>query len=666
LAAPDFSAPFTLTTVSADASEFAIGAVLTQGEKSQQRTIAYLSRKLTPAEINYPVHERELLAIIFALKQWRHYLVGRPFKIQTDHHGLQFIKSTPGLTGRRAHWSELLQEYEFDINYIKGATNVVADALSRRPDLRLGLMFHTVTMEGTSAVLTLHRDLLSAATSDTDYQRTLRAARRKPGKFTVGTDDLLYYQGTQGPRLYVPHSLRQSLLCEAHDTVTSGHLGMDKTFEKLSRRFYWPDMEASVRNYVKTCASCQRNKPELKSPQGLLSSNPVPDRPWEAISMDLITQLPKTKLGHTAIITFVDRLTKMAHFYPCDDNIGARGVAQAFMESVFRLHGLPSVIISDRDPKFTSEFWDHLFRALGTRLNMSTARHPQTDGQSERMNRTIEEMLRAYITPLRLDDWDEHLPALEFAYNDSLQASTGATPFYLNSGQHPRSVLDAALPANGVPRGKNARDARDFQHAIQVALQTAQRKMQAAQDRQAQVANRQRRDITFSEGDQVLLSSKGLNPPSSSTQAAKLQPKYYGPFKILQVLSPVTYRLEIPGHWQCHDVFHVSTLRQFFSDGRHQPPPPPVDWDPDGTPNFTVASLRAHRPKSAPKASAREYLVEWEGYPEEEWSWVPYRDIHHTSAFDAYVGCPEQPLPTAHSLPQSQPPRRSPRRVAFK
>lgn len=658
LSAPDFSADFTVTTVSADASDFAIGAVLTQGEKTSERPIAFLSRKLKPAEVNYPVHERELLAIIYALKQWRHYLMGRPFKIKTDHHGLRYIQTTPNLTGRRAHWSELLQEYEFDISYIKGNANIVADALSRRPDLRLGLMLQSATLETASSILSLHQDILSAASSDKEYQRTIRAARRGAGKFTIGSDDLLYYQGTtgHGPRLYIPTPLRKTLMYEAHDSVISGHLGMDKTYEKLARRFYWPSMESSVRDYVKTCATCQRNKPELKVPQGLLSSNPVPTKPWEVISMDLITHLPRTKQGHTAIITFVDRLTKMAHFHTCDDNIGATGVARAFMESVFRLHGLPSVIISDRDPKFTSEFWETLFKSLGTRLNMSTARHPQTDGQSERMNRTIEEMIRSYVTPLRLDDWDEHLPALEFAYNDAVQSSTGSTPFYLNYGQHPRSVLDVSLPS--ATGRKSARAAHDFQSAMQEVIQSAKRKMAAAQERQAAVANRKRRDVTFNKDQLVFLSSKGINPPSSSDQATKFQPQYYGPFAITEVLSPLTYRLAIPAHWKCHDVFHVRVLRECHSDGRDQPPPPPVDWDPDGTPNYKVASLRAHRPKTAPRDKAREYLVEWEGYPEEEWSWVKYKDIFHTSAFDHYVGRPEQPLSAEPACPEPRHKRR--------
>lgn len=654
LSAPDFTSPFAVTTVSADASDFAIGAVLTQGEKDTLKTIAYLSRKLNPAERNYPVHERELLAIIFALKQWRHYLMGRPFTIHTDHHGLQHIQTTPGLTGRRARWSELLQEYEFDLKYIKGNTNIVADALSRRPDLRLGLMLSSISTSTVSSVLSLHQDILSAASSDKIYQKAMQSARRstKPGRFTIGTDDLLYYQGTQGPRLYIPESLRDHVMYEAHDSPTAGHLGMDKTLDKLVRRFYWPNMEASVRAYVKTCTACQRNKPDNKPPIGLAKPNAIPSRPWEIISMDLITQLPRTQSGHTAIVTFVDRLTKMAHFVPCSTTITATALADIFLNTIFRHHGLPEVIISDRDPKFTSKFWASLFKTLGTRLNMSTARHPQTDGQSERTNRTLEEMLRAYVQPPRHDDWDKHLPALEFAHNDSVQASTGATPFFLNYGQHPRSILDVAYPSDS---NQSSQAALDVHQVVRSAVETAQKNMQVAQDRQAKNHDRKRRDIQFQVNDQVMLLSEGIQPPSASSTAAKLQPKYYGPFPVKEVKSAVTYRLGLPGHFKIHDVFHVSKLRPFFAASREQPPPPPVDFADDGTPEYRVASIRDHRPSSKPKLHAHRYLVEWEGYPEEEWTWEPRSNVEHTAAFDIYVGRPIQPLPE-ESPPEEPPP----------
>ena len=654
LSAPDFSSPFEITTVSADASDFAIGAVLTQGEKGNLRTIAYLSRKLAPAEMNYPVHERELLAIVYALKAWRHYLMGRPFKICTDHHSLTHIEKTPGLTGRRARWSELLQEYTFDINYIKGSTNVVADALSRRPDLRLGLMLQSMTVEAASNILLLHDEIRTSCSADAAYQKALKTAKRREGRFTVGSDDLLYYQGKQGPRLYIPTSMRESLMYEAHDAPTAGHLGMDKTLERLSRRFYWPSMESSVRQYVKTCSSCQRSKPSQQCPLGLQQPNVVPSRPWEIITMDYIMELPRTAKGHNAVITFVDRLTKMVHFHACDTNITAVGTADAFIDTVYKHHGLPAVIICDRDPKFTSKFWQSLFKSLGTRFNMSTARHARTDGQSERMNRTLEEMLRAYVQAPMRNNWDQYLSLLEFAYNDSVQASSGSTPFYLNYGQHPASVLDRAFLQ---PTAGTSQVAVDFVKHMHEIIGLAQQRIQKAQDRQAGYANKKRRDVTFAVGDMVLLSSDGINPPSASTSATKLQPKFYGPFKVLEATSPVTYRLLLPPHMMhqgLHDVFNISKLKTFHADVRQQPPPPPVSIDEDDSPLYTVEAINKHHPASAPRDKATSYLVQWLGYPEEEWTWEPRKEVEHTEAFDHYVGRPVQPLRLA-------PGRRSPR-----
>lgn len=643
LSAPDFSVPFNVTTLTTDASDYAIGAVLTQGEKSDLRTIAYLSRKLNPAECNYPVHERELLAIIYALKQWRHYLLGHPFQIQTDHHGLQHIQSTPGLTGRRARWSELLQEFDFNIKYIKGHTNIVADALSRRPDLRLDVMLAPVTTRSASNVLDLHHSIKQAATTDPAYQTLMATDLTNSPTYTIGTDGLLYkLDARHGNRLYIPTSLRESLLYEAHDTPTAGHLGQDKTLERLIRRFYWPEMEDSVRQYVRTCASCQRNKVEQQPPIGLQSANAIPTHPWSIISLDLIVDLPKTPNGHNAIITFVDRLTKMSHFVPCDTNITAPELAQHFLDHIYRHHGLPSIIISDRDPKFVSNFWQSTFKLLGTKFNMSTARHAQTDGQSERMNRTLEQMLRAFVKPPHHTDWDKWLPTLEFAYNDSVQASTGATPFFLNYGQHPKSILDVALPRESTGTSQAA---ADWLSNIHTAIETAQEHMQKAQDRQTAYANRKRRDITFSVGDLVLLSSSGINPPSASSTAIKLQPKFYGPFPVEEVLSPLTYRLGLPPHFKIHPVVHASKLKPFHASDRHQPPPPPASVDPDGTPLFVVEAIHKHRPANVDRLKGRSYLVEWQGFPEEDWTWEKRADVEHTAAFDIYVGRPIQPLP---------------------
>jgi len=252
-------------------------------------------------------------------------------------------------------------------------------------------------------------------------------------------------------RVLVPNDAAVKLLIfrECHDNPLSGHLGSRKTLERVARRFTWRNMHAEVRDYVSTCVACQRNKAVTQRPAGLLQPLPIPERPWQTVTLDLITALPPTRAGHDAIVVFVDKLTKWATYVPTRTDIDAPSLARLFFDHVVRLHGVPESLVSDRDPRFTSLFWRALWQQLGTGLLMSTAFHPQTDGQTERQNRTLEETLRAYVG-YHQDDWDQHLTAAELAYNTSLHASTGFSPFFLNYGQHAHLPLDAALQGQRV------------------------------------------------------------------------------------------------------------------------------------------------------------------------------------------------------------------------
>ena len=216
----------------------------------------------------------------------------------------------------------------------------------------------------------------------------------------------------------------------------NGHLGEFKTLEKLSRFSYWPNMRKSVQEYISQCQSCQLNKSSNQLPIGLLQSLDRPGKRWETVSLHLITQLPVTRSGHDAIIVMVDKFSKMVHYAATTTKCTTEQVARIFLDTVVRLHGIPKYIISDRDPRFTSSFWQQLWKLHRTQLKMSTAYHPQTDGQTERANRTLEDILRHYVSN-KQDDWDEHLTAAEIAVNNSVQASTGFTPYFLNCGEHP-------------------------------------------------------------------------------------------------------------------------------------------------------------------------------------------------------------------------------------
>ncbi|KAJ9511114.1 hypothetical protein QJQ45_013190 [Haematococcus lacustris] len=432
---PDFSRPFTVKT---DASLYAIGAVLSQrDDNGAEYVVAYESRKLQPAEINYPTHDRELLAAVHALTLWRHYLLGRPFTIETDNCPITHIMTQPHLSARQLRWTQLLAPYSFTLVHKAGKTHIVPDALSRRPDYQLSSL--SVATPDSAFFATYDHHAPQDPAYQAAFSHTLSHNPSGPSSWHLRVIDGRLYTASEPPRLYVPASpLRSQLLHEAHDAVTSAHLGRAKTLERLQRHFYWPQMEQTVREYVRTCDQCQRNKATNQVPPGLLQPLPIPNRNWQHVSMDFIGPLPPTSHGYDMVVTVVDKLSKMLHLIPTTATATAPDIAKLFFDHVFKHHGLPEAIVSDRDPKFTSDFWTSLFHLTGTRLLMSSAYHPQTDGQSERANRTVEDMLRPYLNHYKTD-WDEHLAAVEFAYNSSTHVGTGFSPFYLNYGHHPRT-----------------------------------------------------------------------------------------------------------------------------------------------------------------------------------------------------------------------------------
>jgi hypothetical protein len=630
---PDPNLPYVVHT---DASQHAVGAVLQQDQGRGLQPIAYLSKKMLDAESRYPTHEQELLAIIVALNTWRHYLHGRKFTVRTDHKSLQHFRSQPHLSARQTRWKDTIANFDFDIEYVEGKENIVADGLSRRVDHQhSSQLLSTIRWEGASSAASSlpqsqpQSHQLSAATSllcdihdayqqDPAYVKALKQRHTRSDLLQV-RGGYLYYAGE---RLYVPASteLKTRILHECHDSPTSGHLGKDKTIEQVKRRFYWPGMDAEIARYVTSCDACQRNKPSQQATMGLLQPLPIPDRPWQQVSMDLITQLPRSSSGKDAIVVFVDKLTKMVHYEATTTTVSAPQLAALFFRSVVRHHGVPSSILSDRDARFTSHFWKALWGHLGTQLTMSTAFHPQTDGQTERANRTLEEMMRSFVN-FKQTDWDQHLVAAEVAVNSSQHASTGYTPFYLNYGREVTLPLDLAVEE--ARRGKNP-EASEVIRQLHASLQQAQQNLLKAQHRQADGADRSRRDVTFRVGDRVLLSTAHLRMLGDGSRAPKFNSKFIGPFRIKRVVNTNAFELELPLQLQIHPVLNISRLKAYH-DGRasfpqRAPPddsrPPPETVAADGE-QYEVESILAQRGKGA----RLEYLVKWKGWPTWEATW---------------------------------------------
>uniref|UniRef100_A0A383VMU0 Integrase catalytic domain-containing protein n=1 Tax=Tetradesmus obliquus TaxID=3088 RepID=A0A383VMU0_TETOB len=383
-----------------------------------RQLVAYLSRKLNSAERNYPTGDREMLGIYYALQAWRCYLEGANFKVNSDHLNHTWFHRKKDLSRRQAKWMLWMESYYCgtEIEYKQGKDNL-SDPLSHRPDL--ASFISSVTYD---SFLDLVRN---GYETDPLY--------REPPHMLTKHGGLWYMLGE---RLAIPQDagLKQLILQELHDCPSAGHLGVTKTLQRVANRFWWPHMTRAVRQYVTSCPSCQCNKPRSDLLAGLLQPLPVPEKKFEQITMDLITDLPPTARGHDAVVTFVDRLSKLVHFAPTTKTVDAPELARIFIKTWHKHHGTPKVIISDRDPRFQGHFWQAYFDRLGTHLRFSTAFHPQTDGQSERAYRTLEEVLRHFVNP-RQDNWDEHLALAEFAINESINPSTGYTPFYLAYGQ---------------------------------------------------------------------------------------------------------------------------------------------------------------------------------------------------------------------------------------
>ena len=399
-------------------------------------------------------------------------------------------------------------------------------------------------------------------------------------------------------------------------------------------------MHLEVHQFVKTCDSCQRNKHLTVKPAGLLQPLQIPDRRWEHVTMDLITHLPKTPRGHDAIMVFVDKLSKYVRFAPTTTDVHSTGAAFLFLDKVVSLFGLPKKLITDRDPRFTGNMFQAFCKMFGIQSALSTAFHPQTDGQTEKYNSVLEDLIRHYISPDQTN-WDDLLPAAEFAVNNSKNESTGETPAFLMQGQHPLTPVtiqtDSTVPA-----------ARLFASQLQQTIIKVQHNLRKAQERQKAHADQNRTDITgkLSVGDQVLLSTRNLTLQAKGTR--KFLPKFIGPFTIKEFIGKVAVRLQLPHNYCIHPVFHVSLIRPYHQSEHTITPPPPLQVDADGIPIYEVEEVLEHRPLKQNRQNTWQFLIKWTGYGHEHNSWEPYSNIANPDItlqpyWDSLGGIPELP-----------------------
>lgn len=578
--------------VTTDASDTCLGFVLEQLDDKGKLlgVIQYGSKKLVGAELNYPVREKEFYAVITALKKFRSYLMYRRFLICTDHHSLIYLKQQKQVnSGRLARWLDFLSQFEFDIQYIRGKTNSAADALSRYPDIP---MIETLSVTGSETRMSMNEDLkrkiVEGYPSDEEfghiYEILLHRRETPPDlhhhiqHFTID-EGLLLYRATKGEefvRICIPAqgTLRKDLIGQCHDGPTAGHFGAFKTYEMLARSFYWNRMIKTVKRYVATCDVCQRSKPTNVATQGLFKPLPVPIGRWTDITLDFVGALPKTRTGFDTIMVVVDRLSKRAHFIPTRKTLKASGAAALFMDHIFRLHGVPRRIVSDKDIRFTAKFWRTVHAQLGTSILFSTTNHPQTDGQSERTIRTLIQYLRAFCKRDVLN-WDKFLFAAEFSYNSTYHDGIKDVPFRVDLGYIPDSP--SYVSTTNVLRWNNSAD--EFVKELRAILLSTQDQMVDTQAQTERQVNKHRSQAPYKVGDLVLVHKDALIHASSTTYM-KLHPAYLGPYRLVKKLNDNAFEVDLPSHVKKHRTINVQWFKPYNErDEAYPKQPPELDGD---------------------------------------------------------------------------------------
>lgn len=462
--------------------------------------------------------------------------------------------------------------------------------------------------------------------------------------------DGLYW--LQGPglsmRLYVPQQVRQSVLKAYHDSPLGGHQGFYKTVQAIRERFWWPGYRAAIQAYCEECVSCQRNKPVRRKPLGLSCPTELPAQAWKYVTMDQVTALPLTARGHDAVLVMVDRFSKMVHVAPCRKDSDVQDILQLFQDYVIRQHGMPEKVLTDRGTQFNNTLTNELWRHLGVRQALSSAFHPQTDGQTERANQSVEELLRHY-TRAEQDKWDDYLFLVEFALNSHVNKATGFSPFQLVMGYNPASPFDrvlkvdkASLARKGIadasaedkaemPKNQLVREHMDY---MQQAWKAAKDQLLATAAKMEQRTNLGRRPHSYKVGDWVWLATTNLRMAGVNN---KLKPRWAGPFRIESLVGPEgrqqAVKLLLPKGSRVHNVFHVQLTRPYKGPVQRntegQLVPLTTD-DPvwvEGDAEYFVEKVLRHRVLGRTRNPKRSFLVKWLGFGDEFNTWEPEANL---------------------------------------
>nr|AAN01260.1 Putative retroelement [Oryza sativa Japonica Group]AAP53141.1 retrotransposon protein, putative, Ty3-gypsy subclass [Oryza sativa Japonica Group] len=546
-----------------DASKLGLGCVLMQDGK----VVAYASRQLRPHEKNYPTHDIELAAVVHALKIWRHYLFGTRTEVYTDHKSLKYIFTQPDLNMRQRRWLELIKDYDMGIHYHPGKANVVADALSRKG--------YCNATEGRQLPLELCKE----------FERL--------------------NLGIVGRGFVAALEAKPTLI----DQVREAQIN-DPDIQEIKKNMRRGKAIGFLEDEHGT-----RVKAEHQKPAGLLQPLKIPEWKWEEIGMDFITGLPRTSSGHDSIWVIVDRLTKVAHFIPVKTTYSGSRLAELYMARIVCLHGVPKKIVSDRGSQFTSNFWKKLQEEMGSKLNFSTAYHPQTDGQTERVNQILEDMLRACALDFG-GSWDKNLPYAEFSYNNSYQASLQMAPYEALYGRKCRT------PLLWDQTGERQVFRTDILREAEEKVKIIQERLRVAQSRHKSYADNRRRDLSFEEGDYVYLRVTPLRGVHRFHTKGKLAPRFVGPYKIVSRRGEVAYQLELPQSLAgVHNVFHVSQLKKCLRVPTEQANLDQIEVQEDLTYVEKPIRILETSERRTRNRVIRFCKVQWSNHSEEESTW---------------------------------------------
>jgi KaiC/GvpD/RAD55 family RecA-like ATPase len=663
--------------VTTDASESATGAVLSFGKTWETaRPVAFESMTLKGAELNYPVHEKELLAILRALRKWKVDLLGSEFLVYTDHKTLLNFNTQKELSRRQARWMEELAIYDCKFVYVKGEDNTVADSLSRYPfpivtdaneAEKTGHHPGHIVTGCIAQVTVLRRDRTTGATPLCSAAALTEATQKEEARQVVidetlvnkiraayaedpwckqllsaarGMPELRIKDGLWfiGERLIIPAGCdaRERIFRLAHDTL--GHFGFFKTYESLRNSYFWPNMRKDLESgYIPSCIDCQRNKNSTTKPTGPLHPLPIPDERCDSVAMDFIGPLP-TESGFDCILTMTDRLNSDIQLVPCSTKMTAEQLAVLFFDKWYCENGLPLEIISDRDKLFMARFWKHLMILTGVKHRASSAYHPQTDGASERSNKTVNQLIRFHVERNQ-SGWLRALPRVRFVMMNTVNKSTGYSPFQLKHGRSAR-ILPPLIEKPPKPSREHM-SAREVITRIKQDVADAKDNLLVAKIGQAHHANEHRRDDPeYEVGGLVMLSTlnrRREHKQKGEKRVAKFMARFDGPFQITDVHKEAsTVTIDVPTQPNAFPTYHTSHIKPFMANDAEKYPsrtlaePGPIMVD--GVEEYTVEKIITHRKIGR----GYQYRVQFTGWGPEQERWIAGKELEDNEALDLY------------------------------